>query len=272
MAVVCITRELASKGEETARELTKTGGYRYIERDYIETRLAEHKIGPDVLQQYDEKKPGLWASMSENRDRYLHFLKSIIYDEAAKGGCIILGRGAGALLQGIPGVLSIRLVSPYSVRIDRVKIAYACDDRTAEHHIKQSDHERQGFHRYFFDTDWRDSSLYDLTINIGRISPESAAEIIEKYRKTAITAADEKAGNAQLNDLRLRTAVTGAIIFTKRIQIQSLTVVPKDGQVTLIGFAVSRIAANAAVEAARSVQGVGNVVDELQIMPPVVGS
>ena len=124
MAVICLTRELAAKGEETARELARLGGYRYIERDYIEARLAEHKIGADILQQYDEKRPGLWASMSENRDRYLHFLKAIIYEETAKGRCVILGRGAWALLREVPGVLSVRLMAPPDVRLGRPSLQH----------------------------------------------------------------------------------------------------------------------------------------------------
>jgi len=272
MAVICITRELAAKGEETARELAKLGGYRYIERDYIESRLAEFKIGPDVLQQYDEKRPGLWASMSENRDRYLHFLKAIIYEEASKGQCIILGRGAGALLRNIPGVVSVRLVAPHAVRLDRVKLAYACDDKAAEHHIRQNDHDRQGFHRYFFDIDWRDCSLYDVTVNTGRLEPAAAAEIIEKLRKTLVSPSEENAGRNMLQELRLKNAVAGEIIFGKRIQIQSLTVEVAGGKVTLVGYAVSRIAANAAVEAAKTVHGVESVTDELSVVPPVTGS
>jgi len=272
MAVICLTRELAAKGEETARELARLGGYRYIERDYIEARLAEHKIGADILQQYDEKRPGLWASMSENRDRYLHFLKAIIYEETAKGRCVILGRGAWALLREVPGVLSVRLMAPPDVRIDRVKLAYACDDKTAEYHIRQSDNNRQGFHRYFFDINWRDSTLYDMTMNSGRIDPQTAAYTIEELRKVMISPEDENAGRFKLEELRLKTAVAGEIVFERRIQIQSLAVLVDGGRVVLAGYTVSRIVANAAVEAARKVPGVESVTDELSIVPPVVGS
>jgi cytidylate kinase len=272
MSVICITRELAALGDETAREFANLNGYRNIERDYIESRLAENDIGPDELARYDEKRPGLWASMSENRDRYLHFLKTILYDEAFKGNCVIIGRGGGAVLAGVPNVVSVRLVAPHAVRLERIKTAHSCDAKSAEHQIKQSDHDREGFHRYFFGIDWKDASLYDLVINTGKINPAGAAKIIENYRLFSLSPEDEKNGQVVLEERRLKTAVIGEITYKKGIHIQSLEVTVEGRRITLLGFAPSRNIAAAAIEAARGVKGAEEVLDDIHIMPTSMGS
>jgi cytidylate kinase len=272
MAIICVSRELAAKGEETARELAEIGGYRYIERGPVEAGLAEHSITQDTLHLYDERKPSLWAAMSENRDRYLHYLEAVIFAEAAKGNCIILGRGAGVILRGIPNVVCVRVIASRAVRIDRIKADYACDNRGAEHQIKESDHNRQGFHKYFFDADWHDPSLYDLTVNTGRIDTRAAAEIIENYRRLTVSPEKEAEGARLLRDLRLKNAVIGEIIFTRRIQIQELSVDIKGSQITLSGYSVSRAASENAKEAARTVAGVGDVINDVVVVPPIMGN
>jgi cytidylate kinase len=272
MAVICISREMAANGEETARELAAAGGYRFIERENIEAELAKHNITQEDLSQYDEKKPGFWAALSESRDLYIHYLSEAICTEAAKGNCIILGRGGSAVLRDVPGVISILLVAPQEVRVARLKKAYSCDTRSAEQQLKQSDHHRQGFHKYFFDVDWRDPSSYHLTINTGKMSVRDAAQIVEQFRRIEAGAEKEAAGKIRLEELRLQNVIAGEILYTRRIQIQELSVIVKGGAVTLTGCALSQVATAGAVEAARAVPGVAEVTNNIMVIPPVLHS
>ncbi|MDR1931992.1 MAG: cytidylate kinase-like family protein [Spirochaetales bacterium] len=268
MAVICISRELAANGEETARELAEVGGYRFIERRDIETELARHNISSTTLLQYDEKKPGFWAALSENRDRYVHYLMESICSEAARGNCIILGRGASAVLQDVPGVIGVRIVAPRQERLQRLKTRANCDARSAEQQLKQSDHNRQGFHKYFFDVDWQDPSQYHLTVNTGKMNARQAARVIEEYRQIMVSPETEAEGKIRLEELRLRNVIIGEIIFTRHIQIQELAVTVKGPEVTLTGCAISKIAAANAEEAARGIAGVGTVVNSIMVIPP----
>ncbi|MDR3200952.1 MAG: cytidylate kinase family protein [Spirochaetales bacterium] len=274
MAVICISRELAAHGEETARELAKIGGYRFIERGDIETELAKHDISTQTLLQYDEKKPGFWAALSENRDRYVHYLMESICNEAARGNCIILGRGASAVLEDVPGILSVRIVAPRRMRLERLKTRADCDGRSAEQQLKQSDHNRQGFHKYFFDADWQDSAQYHLTLNTGKMSVREAAQTIEEYRRIMISPEQEAQGKIRLEELRMRNLIVGEIIFTRHIQIQELAVAVKGSEVLLTGCAISQLAANSAAETARGIPGVLNVTNNIMVIPttPVVGN
>jgi cytidylate kinase len=274
MAVICMSRELAANGEETARELAKIGAYRFVERSDIEAELAKHNLSTQNLLQYDEKKPGFWAALSENRDLYVHYLQESICNEAARGGCIILGRGASAVLQDVPGVISVRIVASREARLERLAARAACDGRSAEQQLKQSDNNRQGFHTYFFDMDWQDPAQYHLTLNTDKMSASQAAQTIEEYRRIVIGPAKEAGGKIRLEELRLKNLIIGEIIFTRRIQIQELAVSVKNAEAVLTGCAVSKMAAANAVEAARLVPGVKSVTNSIMVIPPtpVVGN
>ncbi|MDR1317572.1 MAG: cytidylate kinase family protein [Spirochaetales bacterium] len=272
MPVICISRELGCGGEKTARELAEIGGYRFIEREVIEANLTKHNLTREALLQYDERKPGFWAALSENRDRYAHYLTEGICNEAAAGNCVILGRGAAAVLQGIAGVVCVRLVAPRPLRASRLQEVFSCDARTAEQRIKQSDANRIGFHKYFFEVDWQDPLMYHLTLNTGKLSFHEAALIIEKCRQVIVSPEKEAESKIRLEELRLKNIVIGEVLFTRRIQIQEFSVSVRGTDLRLTGCAVSNIAATNALEAARGIPGVGNITNSIMVVPPVVAS
>ena len=269
MAVICISRELAAGGEETARSLSAAGGYRFIEHSDIGAELERNNITPETIVRYEEKKPRFWAALSENRDMYIHYLKQIIYTEAARGNCVILGRGSGAILGGIPGVLTVLLVAPRAERIARLQKTESCDERSAEHQLKQSDHDRLGFHQYFFDTNWQGPASYDLTINTGRVSIPEALELIEKARQLRATPEKEAEGKTILERMQFENFIVGEIVYKQRIGINSLSVAANGGDIVLSGSSVSQTSVNNALEAARAIPGVKSVSSDIIVVPPV---
>jgi len=44
--------------------------------------------------------------------------------------------------------------------------------------IRQSDHDKRGFVRYAFDEDWLNPQLYDLLLNVDKLSFDSATKIV----------------------------------------------------------------------------------------------
>jgi hypothetical protein len=160
MAIITMSREIAALGDETAQVLEGLIGYRFINKTMIEGKLEEFGIGPVKREKYDEKKPSFWASLSQEKDDYLHFLKTVLYEYALEGNCVIVGRGSTALFDNLPGTIKVRVVSPYDVRVKRICVYYHCDEKRATQIIEQSDHDRIGFHRYFFNSDCKDPTNY----------------------------------------------------------------------------------------------------------------
>lgn len=266
MAIIAIARELAALGEELAGDLVKLTGYRLVDREFVEKRLGDYGLGPEKRQKYDEKKPGLWASLSQERDDYLHYLKTILYEEAAKGDCVVMGRGGGVILKGLPNLVSVRVVSPLGLRVERIRRLHGCDERRALQILEQSDHDRMGFQKYFFAADWADAREYGLVVNTGELSPMEAAGLIESYRKLAAAPDREEAGKRRIQELLLGQRVVTEIVYGKRVPIHFLEAEARGRRVVLHGVANTQAAIDSAVSAARGVSGVDDVESAIQVV------
>lgn len=266
MAIIAIARELAALGEEVAGELVRITGYRHIDREYLEKRLGDYGIGPEKRQKYDERKPGLWASLSQERDDYLHYLRTLLFEEAAGGDCIVIGRGATAVFKGLPQLVSVRLTSPLGIRVRRVRGFYACDERRALQIIEQSDHDRAGFQKYFFSVDWRDPREYSITLNTGEFEATAAARIIEACRAAIATPEREAEGKARVADLLLGQRVVTEIVYGKRVPVHFLEAECAGGTAVLHGVANTQGAIETALQAARGVPGVTSVESAIQVV------
>ncbi len=266
MAIITIARELASLGEETARELVELSGYKLIDKEYLEGKLSSIGIGPEKREKYDEKNPGFWASLSQQRDDYLHFLKTAILDAADENNCIIMGRGGYSILRGIPHMIAVKITAPLSQRLERTKKAFSCENKQALQILEQSDHDRSGFHKYFFSTSWADAREYDMTLNTGNVNPKNAAAAIDSLRKALVTKDREEAGIQKVKDLVLAQKVVTEIIYTRKIAVHFLEATVEKGHVVLHGVANAQSSIDSALAAAHDVSGVGQVESAVQLV------
>jgi cytidylate kinase len=266
MAIIAIAREIGALGEELADEIVRLTGLSMLDRQDIEERLGHYGLTPEKLHKFDERKPGLWASLSQERDDYIHFLKLVVYEEAAARSCVIVGRGANAILKGLPNLAAIRVTAPIPQRVERIRNQFHCDERRALQIIEQSDHERSGFHKYFFSVDWQDARQYGLVLNMGQFSVAEAGRFVESYISLVSSKEREKAGSDRVADLLLGHLVVTEISYKRRIPIHFLEAEARQGRVSLHGVANTQTSIDEAVAAARAVSGVHEVESAIQIV------
>jgi cytidylate kinase len=266
MAIITITRQLASMGDETANELAKLLGYRFVDKLSLEERIKSYGVDGFRFEKYDERKPAFFAAFSQDRDDYLHYLKTAMLTEAREGNRVFIGRGAFAFFRDVPGVFSIFLVAPRDIRIERVKHYFHCDNKRAAQIIEQSDNDRTGFHRYFFDVNWKDASNYHLTLNMGGLHPVAAARIIKELKDETIDSEAEIANIHALNDLFLGQQVVHHILYERKIPVHFLEAAVARGEVTLYGVVNSNSQMAAAVSAAQDLAGIVGVISAIQVV------
>ena len=267
MAIITISRELAALGDETANELAKTLGCRLVDKNSLETLMHSYGTADQKQVKYDEKKSSFLASLSRNRDDYLHYLKTAIFCEAGKGSCIFIGRGASVILKKVPGVFSVFLAAPMEIRIERVRNYFHCDERRARQIIDQSDKDREGFHRYFFDSQWKDAGNYHLALNTGHLHPEVCAEIVKYMEDRIITVEAEEQNIIRIRELSMEQAIKHSILYEKEITIHFLEVAVSKDQIVLYGVAAAPSLVEAALAAARETIGPEqSIVSEIQVV------
>jgi cytidylate kinase len=268
MAIITISRELAALGDETAQEMSRHLGYRFIDRNTLEERIKSYGIGPQVLEKYDERRPSFVAGLLQDRDAYLHFLKLAMLEEAVDGkGCVFIGRGAYAVLAGIPGVVPAFLVSNMDIRIERVRSYFHCDEKKARSIIVQSDRDRIGFHKYFFESEWKEPSNYRISLNTGHLHPSVCAQIIEQLCASTVSSEVETELARKLAAALLAQKVIHQVLYERDVRVHFLDVAAgNDGDVTLFGVTNSAAIVDKAAVAAQEVPGVKKVIQAIQIV------
>jgi cytidylate kinase len=266
MAIITISRELAALGDETAYELSKLLGYRFIDKHALEERIKSFGVLDSIFSKYDERKPSFMASLSEERDEYLHFLKTAVFREAQDGNCIITGRGAFAVLAGLPAVLPVFLVAPLDIRVERVKSYFHCNEKRAQQVIEQSDRDRTGFHKYFFETDWTYPGNYRITLNTGHLHPANCARIIKSLADLTISAAQNEETSSRLKELAFAQMIVHHIIYEKKVPIHFLDVTVSGDVATLYGVANSNAVIDSATATAHEIQGLSQVRSEIKLV------
>ncbi|MDR0494124.1 MAG: cytidylate kinase-like family protein [Treponema sp.] len=268
MAIISVSRELAALGDETAGELAKLPGWRFVDKRALEDRIKSCGVEDRKFRKYDERKPSFFASLSRDRDDYLHYLKTAIYTEAEQGNCVFIGRGAGMVFKNMPGHISLFLASPPGIRIERVKSYFQCDERRARQIIEHSDQDRVGFHRYFFDIDWKNPENYHLSLNTGFLYPADCAEIINHFKERFFTPEVEAQNAARLKALVLEQRIKHCIMYEREMPVHFFEVSISGGVITLYGVANSQSLIDSAVNAVREMTGneTPNIQNEIQVV------
>lgn len=253
MAIITVSRKIASLGDETSTELAKILGYKFIERKELEQHLIDIGLSKEKLKKYDEKRPGFWASLSRDRDEYFDLLRQVVYEIASDGNCIFIGRGGFAILRNIPGVYAVRLVSEDEKRLCRLQEEFECSEKKAKELIKESDTNREGFHKCFFNVEHKEATFYNMVLNTTSITSSEAAKIIKAGLEITIKKEDEEKGQAMIKDLLQAQSIVNHISFVLKLPIYFLDAEILEGEFILHGLAGSPYTIEKALDIARQI-------------------
>ena len=239
MAIITMSRKIASLGDETSSQLANILGYKFIERKYLEQCLIDKGLAPEKLKKYDEKRPGFWASLSRDRDEYFDLLREVVYEIANKGDCVFIGRGGFAILRNIPGVYTVRLVAEDGVRLSRIMKEFNYTEKQANDLIKESDNNREGFHKCFFNVEHEEATFYNMVLNTSEITSQEAANIIKDALEITVKDDDVIKGKKRIADLHEAQKIVNHISFKLHLSIYFLDAEVIDDSIVLHGIADS---------------------------------
>jgi len=267
MPVITISRQLGSLGTEIAQRVAEELHYDYMDKDKIARALTDYGIpGPEV-DRFDEKKPPFWETLSIQRKRYLHLIQALIYDFGGKGNVIIVGRGGQVLLKDLPGVLHVKIMAPFEVRVQRIMKQRGENEKQAVGSLRRSDRDSAGFIRAYFDVDWEDQDLYDLVINTRKLSVEAGARIILGSIPALEIKEGEKKVQEKLADLALIQKVEASLLGILGADFRDIHVKVEKGVITLEGSVASdELKENCQIAAAR-IERVNRVDNQLTMVP-----
>lgn len=204
MAVITLSRQLESGGDEVARLLCQKLGYVYFDKRAMVKVGEEMGLAAGVIQSAADFKPaakGLlerwfgstqrltggdpssWTFSARNdalQDLTIANLVDIIQAGYKKGNVVIVGRGGMAALQGKPDVLHVRIQAPLALRVQRLQKHEKITLEEAQKRIRERDLSDVEWIKRYFGLDYHEPSLFDIIINTAKFSAEDAAELVIK--------------------------------------------------------------------------------------------
>ncbi|MCR4626829.1 MAG: cytidylate kinase-like family protein [Treponema sp.] len=251
MAILTLTRESGSLGDEIGMLIARRLGYTFYDKHEIERRIIAKGLPKEEFMKYDERKPNFLDRFAKNRDKYLNYLSMVILEIAKQGNCVIMGRGAFLFLRDVPNHITLRFVSPMEARIKRIKeLKNIESDKVAQELLEKSDKRKRDFYKSCFKYDLTgDHTLIHATINTFSLNPDLLAEMITAGIKNNMMDSVEEAGKQRVEELILAQQMTNKLIFEHNLHIDELWVIVRDKVITLNGVT----AFHATVERAQTI-------------------
>jgi CMP/dCMP kinase len=208
MAVITISRELGSGGNDIAHRVCDMLRYRYFDKQLLIDAAGEFGLAKDHVIDYSEDRYEVQNLLTRlfrsgprpikrvsvpQRDaagnvtltestideaRYVELVKSSIRAAYEANDIVIVGRGGQAVLQDKPNVLHVRVVAPLGTRIARVQQVEHLSVEEAQQRIARQDRATAEYLGRFFGIRCEDSTLYHVVINTGKLGTEGAAQLI----------------------------------------------------------------------------------------------
>lgn len=190
--IITIAREYGSGGHLLGEMLSKELGIKLYDKEFIGMAAKRSGMDESFIARNEQSIPSFWLKciMSKNSeqpiegsissDDVLFVAESkIIQELAEKEPCIIVGRCADFILQDYPKVLKVFCYSDIENAVSRCVSEYGIKRENAESEIRRINRNRIHHYEYYTGRKWGEPHHYNLMLNTGTISLETACKLIK---------------------------------------------------------------------------------------------
>ncbi len=190
--IITIAREYGSGGHLLGEMLSKELGIKLYDKEFIGMAAKRSGMDENFIAKNEQSIPSFWLKciMSKNSEQPLEGSLSsddvlfvaeskIIQELAEKEPCIIIGRCADFILQDYPKVLKVFCYSDIENAVSRCVSEYGIKRENAESEIRRINRNRIHHYEYYTGRKWGEPHHYNLMLNTGTISLETACRLIK---------------------------------------------------------------------------------------------
>lgn len=190
--IITIAREYGSGGHLLGEMLSKELGIKLYDKEFIGMAAKRSGMDENFIAKNEQSIPSFWLKciMSKNSEQPLEGSLSsddvlfvaeskIIQELAEKEPCIIIGRCADFILQDYPKVLKVFCYSDIENAVSRCVSEYGIKRENAESEIRRINRNRIHHYEYYTGRKWGEPHHYNLMLNTGTISLETACKLVK---------------------------------------------------------------------------------------------
>jgi cytidylate kinase len=185
LPVITLSREPGSGGRLVAKAVADRLGLDLFHQEMINAMATNADTTTRVIRTLDEKGVSMiedWVSAAIS-DRHLwpdemfQVLMRVIGTIGKHGKAIIVGRGANFVLPPA-NRFRVRIIAPMERRVNCVAESFGISKEEAKRRVLRTESDRRAFVRKFYHSDIADPANYDMILNTGTLSIESATAAI----------------------------------------------------------------------------------------------
>jgi cytidylate kinase len=270
MHFITFSRKMGTNGTAIAKQVAEKMGYRFYDTEAIEDAAREMGFLKNV-KEIDEKVPSLFQRLFSHKPAIeLDRLNSVVYELAGRGDAVFLGRGGQILLRDFNCALHVRVTASLEIRIQNL-IERGMHREAASKAIEGSDHERSSFIRFAFKADWENDKLYDIVLNMDKVTVKLAVDtILTMARSDEIKACSVDAmkslemmslknkAEAALIEAGLTYGPAGAYVWV---------IVDEPGKVRLFGVVDDKTTKTRAEKIINNIKGAESIENKILVAP-----
>ncbi|HID21339.1 MAG TPA: cytidylate kinase-like family protein, partial [Planctomycetaceae bacterium] len=174
-----------TRGSHIGRTVAEELGWSYVSGHQIESladrlrkegelrEAAELGLDNNIVELFVEQENQPLLTKDEYGDS---IIRATLY-YALRGEVVLVGRGAPFVLPPERG-LSVKLVASERYRVEQFMRAAGAKREEATRKVRKIERSRRTFVRRYFGIDIDDPNLYDLMVNVERLGPDQAADLI----------------------------------------------------------------------------------------------
>jgi cytidylate kinase len=259
-------------GEKIAKQVAKKLGYPFYGEEEL-LKAADEMGFLDDVKKLNEKGPSLLEKFFSERPKiYLNRLQSVIFEVAKKGDAVFFGRGSQLLLHSFDCAFHVLLTGSTEKRVQRVMEENHVSREMAEQMIHRSDHDKKGFVRFAYDEDWLNPQLYDLLINVDKLSFDSAVKIVVDAAKSDDIKACGRDSVRLLGKLSLQRKVESALLEANVVNPHLFVTVEDSHAVRLYGMVNSSEEKEAVERVVKGIKDTRKIENDLVVFKGSMGA
>lgn len=179
MPVIFISRGTMSGVHLLVDCLHGQSGLSCISREDLEEKVNKHgEIAVRVLEKL-AKATSAYDQFRELRWPYVVLMRKALLEEIRHDNIVYHGYSGHLLLPALRHFVRVRIEAPIEMRVTMSMQRLACNEEQAREYIVNADEQRVRWARFMYAHDIRDTMLYDLNLNLDRVTLKAACGILE---------------------------------------------------------------------------------------------
>ena len=197
MAVITISRQFGAGARTIGKMIADKLGYTFADSEIIKKIAEAANVSPNFVNTVEKEGGSNISKLIErmvsmklvervligeqgfmDERLYLDYLIIIISQVAEEGDVVILGRGSQYILNDHPDAYHILLIDEFDNRVKFIEENYNVSNRRAAMIVNSEEKRRMNLYQKLGKTDYNNSDLYHLVLNMSRIDFQKALELV----------------------------------------------------------------------------------------------